>query len=70
MKEYQAYLLRLQRSQGQTHWRAILENAHTGEVLHFATEIKLLGYLAQMYAHSSPPLTDNTGTGSTQTDIS
>ena len=70
MKAYQAYLLRLQRGQGQTHWRARLENAQTGEVLYFATEVKLLRYLAQMYAHSSPSLTDDTVTEPAQVDIS
>src|SRR5690606_4622623 len=35
--EYQAYLLRLQRSQTARHWWVTLENAHTGEVCHFAS---------------------------------
>ena len=45
--QYQAYLLRLHRSQGQAHWRATLENAHTGELLRFATEREMLLYLMQ-----------------------
>ena len=45
---YQAYLLRLQRSQTGTHWRVTLENAHTGEVLHFATEQELMSFLWKM----------------------
>lgn len=32
---YQAYLLRLQRGQGQSHWQATLEDAHTGKTLRF-----------------------------------
>ena len=46
--EYQAFLLRLHRSQGQIHWRVTMENAHTGEVLHFATERELLRYLLEV----------------------
>ena len=46
--EYQAFLLRLHRSQGQMHWRVTMENAHTGEVLHFATERELLRYLLEV----------------------
>ncbi len=42
---YQAFLLRLQRYQSTNHWRASLENAHTGEILHFTTEKELLIYL-------------------------
>ena len=45
---HQAYLLRLKRSQEQTVWRATLENAYTGELLHFATEHELLRYLFQV----------------------
>ena len=43
--EYLAFLLRLQRGQGQTQWRATMQNAQTGEILHFATERELLRYL-------------------------
>ncbi len=42
---YQAYLLRLQRGQDQLHWRATLQNAHTGEQLRFATEREMLIFL-------------------------
>ena len=43
--EYQAFLLRLQRGQGQTQWRVTMQNAQTGEIQHFATERELLRYL-------------------------
>jgi len=43
--EYLAFLLRLQRGQGQTQWRATIQNAQTGEILRFATERELLRYL-------------------------
>ena len=56
---YQAYLLRLQRAQSNGRWRSTLENVHTGEVLHFATEREmithLLGSLAQSIDSSPPP---------------
>jgi hypothetical protein len=45
---YQAYLLRLQRSAPQADWRISLENAHTGEKLHFSSEKELLRYLWQL----------------------
>ena len=43
--EYQAFLLRLQRSKSSNHWRATLQNAHTGEIRHFATEREMLHHL-------------------------
>ena len=46
--EYLAFLLRLQRGQGQTQWRASMQNAQTGEILRFATERELLRYLMQV----------------------
>lgn len=46
--QYQAYLLRLQRNEGQMHWRVTMENAHTGELLRFATERELLRYLMKV----------------------
>ena len=46
--EYLAFLLRLQRGQGQTEWRASMQNAKTGEILRFATERELLRYLMQV----------------------
>jgi len=61
--EYQAYLLRLQRSQTARHWWVTLENAHTGEVCHFASEDLLLRYLWQLLGHgrleldATPPAT-------------
>jgi hypothetical protein len=42
---YRAYLLRLQRGEGQPHWRATLQNAQTGELLRFATEQALVNHL-------------------------
>ena len=49
-EDYQAYLIRFQRSEGQPHWRARLEDAVSGEVRHFATERELLLYLMQILA--------------------
>jgi hypothetical protein len=46
--EYLAYLLRLQRGQGQTNWRATMQNAQTGEVIRFVSERDLLRYLIQV----------------------
>jgi hypothetical protein len=43
--QYHAFLLRLQRHETAEHWRMTLENAHTGEKVHFATEEELMGYL-------------------------
>ena len=54
--EYLAFLLRLQRGQGQTQWRATMQNAQTGEILHFATERELLRYLMQVLMIAPPDL--------------
>lgn len=43
--DYQAYLLRIQRSSTQSAWRVTMENAHTGELLRFANKRDLLRYL-------------------------
>lgn len=43
--DYYAYLLRLWREAGETHWRASLENPSTGERLGFATLDRLVKYL-------------------------
>jgi hypothetical protein len=48
--EYQAYLLRLQRSRGSDSWRATLQNADTGELLRFANEREMVRYLLQALA--------------------
>jgi len=56
---YKAYLLRLRRGEGQPHWWATLEDAHTGELLHFAHHTELLRYLLQQLtdrpSRSEPP---------------
>jgi hypothetical protein len=54
--EYLAFLLRLQRGQGQPQWRATLQNAQTGETLRFATERELLRYLMQILMTAPPGL--------------
>lgn len=51
---YLAYMLRLKRSTGYPHWRATLENAHSGAVHHFATEEELLMYLMDILAGHLP----------------
>jgi hypothetical protein len=43
--QYHAFLLRLQRHETAEHWRMTLENAHTGEKVHFAIEEELMRYL-------------------------
>lgn len=45
---YRAYLLRLHREPNQNHWRASLENAHTGEFLRFANEREMIHYLMKV----------------------
>jgi len=55
---YQAYLLRLRRGQGQLHWRATLENAHTGTLLQFATEREMLLFLRQSLTVELPDADD------------
>jgi hypothetical protein len=54
--DYLAFLLRLQRGQGQTEWRATMQNAQTGEILRFATERELLRYLMRVLTVASPEL--------------
>ena len=55
--DYQAYLLRFQRTSNQTNWRVMLKDAVTGEMHHFAHEREALRYLLQMLADDQP--TDN-----------
>jgi hypothetical protein len=52
-RTYQAYLLRLWQVQrdGQSLWRASLENPHTGERLGFAGLTELFAYLQEMAAN-------------------
>ncbi|MCA9962605.1 MAG: hypothetical protein KC423_00120 [Anaerolineales bacterium] len=52
--QYRAYLLRLRRSESQRHWRATLEDAHTGEHLQFASQNELLRYLLHSLSDQSP----------------
>ena len=42
---YRAYLIRLQRSNEQSHWRVTLQNAQTNEVIQFATEGQFISFL-------------------------
>lgn len=51
-EDYRAYLLRFRRREGSASWLASLENAHTGEVLRFATERDLIVYLYQILSQS------------------
>lgn len=46
--EYQAYLVRLERSGVQADWRVYVENAETGDVWHFATEWELIHFLLEI----------------------
>ena len=63
--EYKAYLLRLRRDERECMWRATLENAHTGELLRFATQNEMLRYLLQSLTeptdHPTPPHSQHTG---------
>ena len=44
-QQYKAFLLRLQRDEGHSQWRATIENAQTGERLRFANQNQMLRYL-------------------------
>ena len=60
-KDYQAYLVRFQRQQDGSHWRATLENAHTQEVIQFASERELLLFLLQRLQRPLPTQTIDSG---------
>jgi hypothetical protein len=45
---YRAFLLRFHRGSQQKPWRTTLKNVHTGEVLRFPSQQKLLLYLIQV----------------------
>ena len=45
---YCAYLIRFQRADAEHRFRASIENAHTGEVIHFPNETALLLFLLRM----------------------
>lgn len=64
--EYQAYLLRLRRSQGSDYWRATLQNAYTGEVVRFANEREMLRYLLEVLAIRPGGLDQQAGPGDTR----
>lgn len=53
-EHYQAYLLRLKRTQSNGRWRTMLQNVQTGEIRHFATEEDMVHYLLQTLADSTP----------------
>ena len=44
-QKYKAFLLRLQKDEGHSQWRATIENAQTGEQLRFANQNQMLRYL-------------------------
>ncbi len=44
-KQYQAYLIRFQRTQENLHWRVSMQNANNGKVLRFSTELEFLHHL-------------------------
>ena len=46
-KQYAAFLIRWQDDGPQTRWRATVENAHTGQKLHFSSKSELLRFLWQ-----------------------
>ena len=51
--DYKAYLLRLQRGEGQDHWRVTLIDALSGEKQQFTSERALLVHLMQIFAQKS-----------------
>ena len=53
-QQYKAFLLRLQRNEGQPQWRATIENAQTGERLRFADQNQMLRYLLNDLTDTSP----------------
>ncbi len=46
-RQYSAFLLRLWRNQASQPWRATLQNAESGEQMHFANLTQLVTYLEQ-----------------------
>ena len=58
---YQAYLVRFQRLEDSGHWRATLENAHTQEVIQFASERELLLFLLRRLQRPLPTETIDLG---------
>jgi hypothetical protein len=60
-EDYMAFMLRLRRSPDRPHWRASLENAHTGTVHHFTSEEELCLFLADRLA--SRPLSPDQDLG-------
>lgn len=48
--EYRAYLIRLRRGEGETNWRATLQNVHTNQLLHYGNERELFLYLLHTLA--------------------
>lgn len=59
MQTYQAYLLRLWRESDADPWRAVLEDAHTGERIGFGRVDQLLAYLTQQLAPNSAAAPDS-----------
>jgi hypothetical protein len=53
--QYSAYLIRWQDGGSQTRWRATLENAYTGQKLHFSNKIELLRFLWQLLFEGEMP---------------
>jgi hypothetical protein len=49
---YQAYLLRLWRDDGQTPWRASLQEAQAGQLISFASVAQLVAFLEQQTQES------------------
>ena len=56
---YQAFLLRLQRGQGQSHWRVTLVNANTGKEIQFGNEREMFRYLAEFLKMSNENVGDS-----------
>lgn len=48
-KNYQAFLLRIQRRSEQASWHASLEDAHSHQLARFKTIQELLDYLSQTF---------------------
>ena len=53
--DYHAFLLRLQRRKDGVSWRATLEDAQTGEILRFGSQMELLLHLFQLLSIDPNP---------------
>lgn len=53
-KRHVAYLVRWQEDGDQTHWRSTVENAYTGEQVHFSDRNELMQFLWHSLFEDAP----------------